>query len=758
MAAGSITQNVGTTFTVGGIQQAISQFRRVATSFRERMQSMREAAAAVSRAIVDGLKKITAFSWSKLQAGAKKAFDAIKLSALGVVAAIGGIATAAIHSTKELSELNNTVDKQAKALSMTPEDVSVLRYTLEQNGVEADEILPNMSTMIFEFKAIKDAIDDADESWAKTADWNLKEAMLAGTADAVFAARDGSRAAATTSLAGIAFRQDQIRQQIENSRAGQDGYRLELVKEYKQLDEAKGALEASFGPVGTALFKLRDAGLDLDRAMKPGMDSLYAVAEAFQRVKDPAEKLTISMGIFGGDAGAKMVPVLEQGREGIERYRKELERLNGVVTGRDAQLAREYQESVRRRQSALEGTRSVVARELSPQMTDANNQFTEFLVRNTDRIASIVNALFGFLKNIAVDTFAFIEGKRSGFTSNWINSLIEGFQRVKAFVIDMASEVQKAFGVQNSRFDFLNGFAYGIEQVTTFATDLFRVLTGGSAETFEWLNDLKRGFDEFATRVKEAWELFKGVLDTLHAMIKPVLDFLNIDPTTAVLLLGMLRLSGILGGLVLVVKTLFSGFTGLFGVGAGGGALVSGIGTLVAGLGGVATSLGLVVAAVGIAGVAAYQMMERVYDKRLQLLTDTIRQAGDQSYDGRQTVQHNRKMRENSVEGQDYRIQHQRDNGIKNGSLTSKELATFTANPGLYTKEYNGGDQLRPNVFAVREAQALAQRDRHNAALRAQKPSETVRVELVGPNGQSAQAVVDKAFSDLLKENGSARR
>ncbi|MCZ7890427.1 hypothetical protein O9X99_01935 [Agrobacterium salinitolerans] len=756
MAAGSITHNVGTTFTVGGIQQAISQFRRVATSFRDRMQSMRQAAAAASRAIVDRLKQITAFSWSKLQAGAKKAFDAIKLGALGVVAAIGGIATAAIHSTKELAELFNTVDKQSKALGMKPEDTSVLRYTLEQNGVEADEILPNLSTMIFEFKAIKDAIDGADESWAKTADWNLKEAMASGTADAVFSARDGNRAAAATSFAGIQFRQDQIRQQIETSGQGQDGYRLDLVKEYKQLQSAKDALEGSFGPVGTALFKLRDAGLDLDRAMKPGMDSLYAVAEAFQKVTDPAEKLTISMGIFGGDAGAKMIPVLEQGRVGIDKYRKELERLGGVVTERDTQLAHEYQESVRRRQMAIQGTRATVFRELAPQMTDANSQFTEFLVSNRDKIADVFKAGFAILKNIAVDTFAFIEGKRSGFSSNWINSLIDGFQRVKSFAFDVMTEVQKAFTSQNSRFDWLNMLAYGIEQAKTFAVDLFTVLNGGSAETFEWLNDLKSGFDEFAKRLKEAWELFKGVLDTIHGLIKPILDFLGIDPTTAVLLLGMLRLSGILGGVVTLVGTLFSGFSGLLGLGAGGGALASGLGTLVAGLGTVAASLGLVVAAVGVAGVVAYQVMERVYDKRLQLLTDAVRQAGDMSYDARQTKQHNRLMGENSVEGQDYRIQHQRTNGISNGSLTSKEIARYTANPELYTKEYNGGDQLRPNVFALREAQAMANSDRENAALRA-RPSSTVHIVLE-KDGRTQEGYVSKGFSDMLTELGSSRR
>ena len=721
MAAGSITHNVGTNFTVSGIRSALSDFRRLAGGFRDRMQSMRQAAAAASKAIVDRLKQITAFSWSKLQAGAKKAFDVIKLGALGVVAAIGGISTAAIHSTKELSELFNLVDKQSKSLGMSPEDVSALRFTLEQNGVEADEILPNLSTMIFEFKAIKDAIDDADESWAKTASWNLKEALATGTADAVFAARDGNRAAAATSFAGIEFRQNQIRQQIGASAKGQDGYRLELVKEYKQLSTAKDALEASFGPVGMALFKLRDAGLDLDRAMKPGMDSLYAVAEAFQRVTDPAEKLTISMGIFGGDAGAKMIPVLEQGRVGIENYRRELERLGGVVTSRDAELAHQYQESTRRRNMSIQGARAVVFRELSPDMTAVNDQFTEFLVANRERIADIAKYAFGVLKNLATDAMAFFEGKRSGFASGWINSLIDGFQRVKTIALDMVSEVKKAFAGQNSRFDFLNAFAYGIQQATAFAVDLFKVLSGGSAETFRWLNDLKAGFDEFSRRLKEAWDLFKGVLDTLHSMIKPVLDWLNIDPLTAVLFVGMLRLSGLLGGIGLAIRGLATGFTGLLGIGAGGGALAAGLG---------------VVAAAAIAMKVAYDKMQESYDRTLAYTTESVRIKADQAFEPR-----HKWLLKNDER---YAYRYWQGKG-----------ETWMQNPDVPLERRMQG---KIDVGALRAASAERQKMDAIIAARAQRPSETVRVELVGPNGQSGSGMVDRAAADLLRELNSGKR
>lgn len=627
--AASVTRNIGTTFTLSGLQDAIAGLRRLANSFRDRMMQMRAAAAAAFKPILEGLKKITAHTFGLLLTGAKKAFTGIKIVALSAVAAITGIGAAAIASTKDLAELFNLVDKQSKALGMSPEDVSTLRYAFEQNGVEADEILPNLSTMTFEFKAVKDAIEDANTAWQKTKSWNLTEAQAAGfTGNSVFAAYQANNASAPSSFAGIDERQAAIRDQIERSNPKQDAYRIDLVKEYEALDAAREALKASTGPVGQALFQLRDAGLDMDRAMQPGIDGFYAVAEAFKNVVDPAEKLQISMALFGGDAGAKMVPVLEKGRAGIESYRKELERLGGTVTARDAQLADEYQESVRNRQTAIQGARREVFRAVSPELTQANKEFTEFLVNNREKIASIFRDTFIKTKEFVVDIINFIGGQRIGFKTDWFSSLVSGFRYVKSVVVDLTNETQKLFRGEDTRFDWLNTARDGFAEVTRFAQELFEVLKGGYSENYSFLNDARKQFDQFAARFKEAWNIFKGILDTIHGMIKPVFDLLGLDPTTGLLLLGMLKLSGILGGVTALVGGLFSGFTRLLAVGANGGVLAGALG----GLGTLATSvitklglLGTVLGGVALAGKALLDYSEASSDNVLKKQVELMR-------------------------------------------------------------------------------------------------------------------------------------
>lgn len=62
------------------------------------------------------------------------------------------------------------------------------------------------------------------------------------------------------------------------------------------------------------------------------MEGLLALSDAMKRVEDPTQRLRFAIQLFGEDAGAKMAPLLEGGRSAIEAYRKELERLGGVVT------------------------------------------------------------------------------------------------------------------------------------------------------------------------------------------------------------------------------------------------------------------------------------------------------------------------------------------------------------------------------------------------------------------------------------------
>lgn len=687
MAAGSITHTVGTTFTVGGIQQSINRVAsfvqsvargmrgvgasttgvstnagRMQRAFQASMNAMRAAAERVAKAIRKALESITRISFKAviksgeaafhgLKNAATKAFDKMKWAALGVVAAIGGIATAAVATTLKVTEMFAAMDKQSKTIGYKPDDIAVLNFGLKQNGIEPDEIMASLGSMTTGFKEInrqleiqrRDLMGVQMSAWldAKTA---AAKRDIEGINDAVQTVRD----ARLNSLEAVSARlklvdstlagennrflsrdlllsqsnpyQGMIIQSRGDNASGRFGPSAsDLIKERTQLVALKQSMEESFGPNGVALFRLRDAGLDMKRALTPGVDGLYAVADAFQKVTSEEQKLLIARGLFG-DAGARMIPVLNEGAVGIEKWRKELDRLGGTVTERDIDKATALKQSVERRNTAKGGVELEVFRALAEPMAQANEQMTEFMVSNRATIVKVFESVFNFLRNAMTDVFAFVEGKRSGFTSTWINSLINGFKTVKATAIDIVGQVQAAFTSQTSRYDWLNALAAGIEKAKLFAVDLFKVFTGGSAESFKWLNDLKAQFDQFVASFKEAWRIFKEILSSIHAMLKPVLDLISTNPTTSLLVLGMLKFSGILGGISTLVGGLFRGFGALLGLGAGGGVLALGLAA---------------VAAAAVAAKVGYDALQASYDRQLEYTTNMVRRQGDRSFQPR---------------------------------------------------------------------------------------------------------------------------
>ena len=698
MAAGTITQTVGTTFTVGGIQQSINRvasFVRSVTSgmrgvgasttgvstdtsrmqraFQASLTAMREAAERIAKAVRKALESITKISFKAmvksaeaafdgLKNAATKTFDKMKWAALGVVAAIGGIATAAVATTLKVTEMFAAMDKQSKTIGYKPGDIAALNFGLQQNGIDPEEIMPSLGSMTTGFKEINRQIDiqrrdlvgvqmsawlDARTAAAKrdieginTAVQTVRDARLnsleavSARLKYVNATLDGENnriLSRDLMSANVNPYQNMIIQRRGDAASGRYGPSAsDLIKERTQLIALKQSMEESFGPAGVSLFKLRDAGLDMNRALTPGIDGLYAVAEAFKNVTSEEQKLLIARGLFG-DAGARMIPVLEGGAVGIEKYRKELDRLGGTVSERDTEMAAALNQSIQRRNTAKSGVQLEVFRALAEPMAQANEQMTEFMVNNRATLVKVFESVFNFLKNAMTDVFAFVEGKRSGFTSTWINSLITGFKTVKTFAIDIVDEVQAAFSSQSSRHEWLNALAYGIEQAKLFAIDLFKVFTGGSAETFKWMNDLKRQFDQFVASFKEAWGIFKEILSTIHSMLKPVLDLISSNPMTSLLVLGMLKFSGILSGISVLVGGLLKAVGGLFGLGAAGGTLATGLGIV-----GTAATGFFAIMAVGLAAMkVGYDALQASYDRQLDYTTQLVRQQGDRAFQPR---------------------------------------------------------------------------------------------------------------------------
>ncbi|MGX9991613.1 hypothetical protein ACS4RR_021020 [Rhizobium sp. Z1P35] len=490
MATGTITRTIGTTFTISGIQSAIASLRRVATSFTGNLQAMRAAAARYLAPIIAGLNKIAAFSFKKLQQAASLAFKGIAAGAVLASLKIKAIAAAALESSKGIAELMNQISKDSRRLGISTRDLSALRFGFEKQGVEPDEVLQSLSDIGNEFKAIRQQIDAADLAYSKTKSWNLQKVLSFRNPQSITEALTSNADAAPNSFSGIADQQALIRKRIEMSAPGENKLRLDLVEQYKALETARTQLIQGLGQQGQALFSLQDYGLDFDKAVQGGVEGLTALSEAFRQVQDPALKLRISMQLFGEDAGAKMVTVLESGREGIESYRKEVQRLGGDVTDADAKLGSDYNDSLLQTKLAVRGVRLELARGLLPLLIESQTQLQEWLVKNRTWIAETMKAAFVETRDLFYDIIDLFHGKQNDFRNSWVNAAAPALIFIGTWIGRIQNQVGKIFSGKDSDWTWLNLARDGLVSTYKLIKDIWTVAFGGKAATFPWVENM----------------------------------------------------------------------------------------------------------------------------------------------------------------------------------------------------------------------------------------------------------------------------
>jgi hypothetical protein len=164
----------------------------------------------------------------------------------------------------------------------------------------------------------------------------------------------------------------------------------ELAYAAKQSDIEMVALSTAFkkmqqavSQAGTGSKQALDifAALQLNfeqlRKMSPD-EQFSAIAEQISRIKDPADKTRAAVALFG-KAGADLLPMFEQGAEGIRLAREEAERMGATLTGEQARQLAEADDAIKRLGQAWDGvTRSLVLG-VTPGLTSALNAMNNAL-------------------------------------------------------------------------------------------------------------------------------------------------------------------------------------------------------------------------------------------------------------------------------------------------------------------------------------------------------------------------------------------
>lgn len=142
-------------------------------------------------------------------------------------------------------------------------------------------------------------------------------------------------------------------------------------------------LKGLFNQMGV---NIRDANGELRSAG----DLLPEVAEAFKKNTNATLRNAMAAQLFETE-GVNMITMLAGGAEGLMGFRREAERLGGVMGERLLALAEDYSDAMTDNGEAIKGVRNAIMGELLPVVTPMIRAFTEWVVVNKEIIATKVS-------------------------------------------------------------------------------------------------------------------------------------------------------------------------------------------------------------------------------------------------------------------------------------------------------------------------------------------------------------------------------
>lgn len=100
----------------------------------------------------------------------------------------------------------------------------------------------------------------------------------------------------------------------------------------------------------------------------------FEMADRFSKAEDGAEKTAAALKVFGR-AGAEMIPLLNQGRAGLEAAWQEAERLGLVIDAKTARAAEEFNDNLTRLKGVLVGFANQILTANIPTLTALSAEF-----------------------------------------------------------------------------------------------------------------------------------------------------------------------------------------------------------------------------------------------------------------------------------------------------------------------------------------------------------------------------------------------
>jgi hypothetical protein len=168
-----------------------------------------------------------------------------------------------------------------------------------------------------------------------------------------------------------------------------------LVKLSKSQDAAVQGTQEQLAVFQALNVEFKNADGTLRRT-----DEVFSdLADAFQRLPDGANKTAAALALFGR-SGAQLIPLLNDGAEGLREAGDELERFGGVVTPEAAAQAEQFNDDLTRLKTGVDGLWQAVAQDLLPDLVNLVEGFKDG-AKEGDGFNTTAESIAGAIRGIA---------------------------------------------------------------------------------------------------------------------------------------------------------------------------------------------------------------------------------------------------------------------------------------------------------------------------------------------------------------------
>lgn len=222
-----------------------------------------------------------------------------------------------------------------------------------------------------------------------------------------------------------------------------------------KLNKNLGAAASGKGNDLVLLFKTFNIPLrGVNGQIRNAAELLPSLARAFTKNKDPVRQAAMGTALFG-KAYQEMLPLLNDGSEGIEESILRLAKLKGVISPEDVHGAREFGKQLKDVAMVTKGFQMTIAKELVPVLGPLIENFIQWAAANKKLIGTEVKSMVqGVVKAVKqLDWVAFIEGVKS--TAASIGRFVDSIGGAKnaliaLFVVMNIQSIAAVFGLIGS--------------------------------------------------------------------------------------------------------------------------------------------------------------------------------------------------------------------------------------------------------------------------------------------------------------------